>query len=254
MLSLDAPLGTYLPPFKGRPAPRVRDVLCHASGLPVFKLNMLLNARPGTLTLADLASGIAERPLLEEPGKRFVWAFNNDELAGLVLETVTGKPYPALLSEWILKPLGMARTGVGLVPEGQAVAWETRLAEFRKNLALWKGSYRCSVGLYSTLEDLDRFFDALSGGRLVSARAYQDMQAPYVKDGAEGAALGFNVAESGVLHNGGDDGSGFYAVFWYDPRHDLRILALGNRWMDLEGRSLRKVLVPEVYASLGLRE
>ena len=252
LLSLDAPLGTYLPAFKGKPAPRVRDLLCHASGLPIFKLNMLLNAQPGTLTLADLATGIAERPLLEEPGRHFVWAFNNDDLAGLVLETVTGKPYPALLAEWILKPLGMAQTGVG-VPT-QPIAWGTRLAGFQKDLALWKGGYRCSTGMYSTVDDLERFFLALTGGQLVSARAYQDMLASYVKDAASGSALGFDVDPSGILHNAGDDASGFHAVFWYDPRYDLRILALVNRWMDAEGRNLRKTLVPEVYAALGLKE
>lgn len=252
LLSLDAPIGTYLPAFKDRPAPRVRDLLCHASGFPVFKLDMLLNAQPGTLTLADLASGIAERPLLEEPGKHFVWMFNNDDLAGLVLETVTGKPFPALLSEWLLKPLGMDRTGVGL--PAPRIAWGLRQAAFQKDLALWKGGYRCSEGLYSTLDDLDRFFSAWTGGRLLSARAYQDMQASYVKDGGEAACLGFNTSPSGQLHNGGDDRSGYHAIFWYDPRQDVRILVLCNRWMDAEGRNLRKVLVSAAYEALGLKE
>lgn len=252
LLSLDAPLGTYLAAFKGKPAPRLRDLLCHASGFPVFKLNMLLNAKPGTLTLADLASGLAERPLLEEPGKRFVWMFNNDEMAGLVLETVTGQPYPELLSDWILKPLAMNRTGVGIpsVP----MAWGTRVASFQKEVALWKGGYRCSEGLYSTVEDLDRFFSALSGGRLISAQGYLDMQTAYVKDGEEGATLAFNMTKVGALRNGGDDRSGFHAIFWFDPRYDLRILVLCNRWMDAEGRKLRSVIVPPVYADLGLKE
>ena len=252
LLSLDAPIGTYLPAFKGRPAPRVRDLLSHASGFPVFRLNMLLDAQPGTLTLADLASGLAERPLLEEPGKRFVWMFNNDELAGLVLETVTGKPFPDLLSEWLLKPLGMDRTGLGL--PAPRLAWGLRQAAFQKDLALWKGGYRCSEGMYSTLDDLERFFSALASGRLLSARANQDMRAPYVKDGTEDVCLGFNTTPSGQLHNGGDDESGCRAIFWYDPRHDLRILVLCNRWMDAEGRNLRKILVPAAYASLGLKE
>lgn len=252
LLSLDAPIGTYLHAFKDKSAPRVRDLLCHASGFPVFKLNMLLNAKPGTLTLEDLASGLAERPLLEEPGKRFVWMFNNDEMAGLVLETVTGRPYPALLSDWILKPLGMTRTGVGIAP--WPMPWGTRLGSFQKDLALWKGGYRCSEGLYSTVEDLDRFFCALSGGHLISAQGYRDMQTEYVKDGEEGATLAFNVTKAGAIRNGGHDRSGFQAIFWFDPRYDLRILVLSNRWMDAEGRPLRSVIVPSVYAELGLKE
>jgi hypothetical protein len=30
-------------------------------------------------------------------------------------------------------------------------------------------------------------------------------------------------------------------------------MLLGNRWTDLEGRLLRRVVVPEVYSALGLR-
>lgn len=254
LLSLDAPIGTYLAPFQGRPAPTLRNLLCHASGLPVFKLNMLLNAQPGTLTLADLASGIAEKPLLEDPGKHFAWMFNNYELAALVLENVTGKPYPELLSEWILKPLGMTRTGAGPVPADRPIAWGPRLADFQKDLALWRNGYRCSMGLHSTVDDLERFFSALGGGRLLPAPAYQDMQKACVQDGPDGEALGFAVMSGGILAIGGHDSSGFQSIFRYDPRYDLRILILANRWMDAEGRGLQKVVVPEVYAALGLKE
>jgi CubicO group peptidase (beta-lactamase class C family) len=254
LLSLDAPIGTYLPAFKNKPSPRVRDLLCHASGLPVYKPNMLLNAQPGSLTLAALASGIAERPLLETPGTRFVWMFNNYDLAGLILETVTGKPYPILLSEWLLQPLGMSRTGVGVPPKTQTIAWGTRLAAFQKDLTLWQGGYRCSMGLYSTVEDLGLFLQALATGRIVSAQSYQAMKATHVKDGTEGVGIGFFVDPSGVLHNGGHDASGYQALFWFDPRYDLRVLILGNRWMDAEGRSVRSLMVLEVYAALGLSE
>ena len=252
LLSLDAPIGTYLPVFKDKPAPSLRDLLRHTSGLPVFKLNMLQDAKPGTLTLADLAAGVAERPLLEPPGQHFVWSYNNYELAGLILETVTGRPYPALLSEWILQPLAMSRTGVGL--PAAKVPYSYYLARFQASLALWKGTYRCSVGLYSTVEDLERFFSALSAGRLVSAKAYQDMLSASVVDREYGCAMGFGVAKTGVLGNSGDDASGFWTIFRYDPRYDLRILVLANRWMDAESRGLRTVLVPEVYSALELKE
>lgn len=254
LISLDAPLGTYVPEFRDKPGPRVRDLLCHAAGFPVFRLDEGRHAGPGTLTLAALAAGTAERPALVSPGTHFDREEKDYDLLGYLLELVTGKPFPAVLSEWILEPLGLKHSGAGLRPAGKELAWTSRLTKFQAGLARWKGGYQPSGCVYSTLDELELFLGALASGKLVSAKSYQAMQTPIVNDGPEGIGLGIAIRPSGALWNVGLNEDGYRSLFLHDPRQDLRIVILGNKWMSLTGKSLAKTLLPEIYASLGLKE
>jgi len=43
-------------------------------------------------------------------------------------------------------------------------------------------------------------------------------------------------------------------VLFYDPRYDLRIILLSNKWMPVTRISLPKTLLPAVYSALDLKE
>jgi D-alanyl-D-alanine carboxypeptidase len=255
LLALDAPLGNYLPGFRDKPGLRLQDLLCHSSGLVSVQLDLSPKAGSGH-TLAGVAEEMAWRALAEPPGKHFSFNHTNYDLVGLVLETVTGKSCPALLDQWILQPLGLARTGLGVFPGGQSAPWTYQLANYQKNLAAWRGGYHCANGLYTTVEDLDRFFQALTEGQLLSPASWEAMRAvrvPYPYEPGAGAGFGLNILAGNVLQMGNYDGTGFQSLAWCDPGAQVRIMLLGNRWTDLEGRLLRRVVVPEVYSALGLR-
>jgi CubicO group peptidase (beta-lactamase class C family) len=133
---LDDPISKWLPAFKNplvldkydekepakyttRPAKTeitIRHLLSHSAGipyghplqaLPEFQVNML--ATPAQLTLADWVDKIAKRPLTEDPGTKFTYGLNTD-IAGRLIEVMSGLPLDVYLRTRVLEPLGMLDT------------------------------------------------------------------------------------------------------------------------------------------------
>ena len=61
-------------------------------------------------SLAEFADGLAEMPLVLQPGTRWSYSVSLD-LLGRVIEVVTGKSFDAFLQDRILTPCGMTSTG-----------------------------------------------------------------------------------------------------------------------------------------------
>lgn len=140
-LSLDAPIGRWLPAFgtsrvldaDGRlhDAARsitVEDLLTHRAGLsydflpgcPVATLCRDARfAEDGSRSLEALAEALAALPLASSPGETFRYSYATDVLAHL-LERVLDKPLREVLGERLLGPLGMDETAFGVSPEARS--------------------------------------------------------------------------------------------------------------------------------------
>jgi CubicO group peptidase (beta-lactamase class C family) len=124
----DAPLGWVVP---ARRPILVRDLLTFTMGLGIVM------APPGTVPLADalvdleLGQGppapavvpepdewlrrLGTLPLLAHPGERWMYHTGADVL-GVLLARATGRPFPDVLRERVLDPLGMVDTGFWVPP------------------------------------------------------------------------------------------------------------------------------------------
>ena len=108
-LDLERPLYQYLPlPEADNPQMRqvtARHVLSHTTGLPNWR------REPGPLTPAT------------EPGKSFSYSGEAFFYLQRVVETVTGKPFPRLMREYVFDPLDMRETSYVWLP-----SFESRMA------------------------------------------------------------------------------------------------------------------------------
>jgi CubicO group peptidase (beta-lactamase class C family) len=59
--------------------------------------------------LADVVKKIAARPLIADPGEKFVYGLNVDIL-GYLIEILSKQPLDVFLKEKVLQPLGMTDT------------------------------------------------------------------------------------------------------------------------------------------------
>ena len=150
-LRLDQPIAEILPEFaamqvlvdpekglESRPAKTaitVRHLLTHTAGLsysisgngPLEKEYRRLGLLPGVGSLGRQAGdgalpdlqgfvrALATLPLHAEPGTLWRYSVALD-LAGGLLERLTGKPFDAVLDQQLFKPLGMASTGFSVAP------------------------------------------------------------------------------------------------------------------------------------------
>ena len=133
-LLLEDPVSKYLPVFADmqvlkdhdpetgayttEPANRqitIRDLLTHTSGIPYGlpideshpELNVPLFGSLDNVTTTEVVDRIAARPLLHHPGEQFTYGLGID-VAGRVLEAISGQDLDDYLHDNIWKPLGMS--------------------------------------------------------------------------------------------------------------------------------------------------
>jgi CubicO group peptidase (beta-lactamase class C family) len=162
-LDLEAPITRYLPAFKGPTAKQITVgmLLGHTSGLPDSNANNGAAFRPGARVLPETVCAGAVR---DQPGKSFNYDNCDYIIAGRVLEAVNRKPYAQLLTERIIRPLGMTSVRIA----GPHVAG---LGEAPVNLA----AYGAAGAITGTVRDLWRFDQALINGKLLPAAARAKM-------------------------------------------------------------------------------
>jgi CubicO group peptidase (beta-lactamase class C family) len=111
-----------LPNGQLRPAERpilVEDLLTHRAGFtyefitgchvaPLYLDNRI--SSDGLCSLPEMMERLAELPLAFQPGTQFRYSVATDVLAH-VIERATDRPLDELLSDYLLKPLGMTETG-----------------------------------------------------------------------------------------------------------------------------------------------
>lgn len=111
-IALDAPVRRYLPDFQTSDptvAPRVtvRQLLNHTAG---WLGDYFQDFGPGDDAAARYVAGLVKVPQLTPPGTTF--AYNNAavEVAGRVIEVVTGMTYESAVRNLLIDPLGLAHS------------------------------------------------------------------------------------------------------------------------------------------------
>jgi CubicO group peptidase (beta-lactamase class C family) len=176
VLRLDAPVAEYL---DGVPADKQGLTLTHIlegrSGLPDF--HDTADDWDPDLAWIDRDTAVRRilaQPLLFEPGSSDAHSHSAYVLLAALIEAVTGQPYTRFVRSEILDPLGMGRTGfygedLGLDVEDFAVGYgvdSVGLPNIPPNWGPTSWLVMGSGGMFSTLDDLDRFYRALAQGSL----------------------------------------------------------------------------------------
>ncbi|MFJ2739914.1 serine hydrolase domain-containing protein [Streptomyces sp. NPDC087440] len=180
-VALDSPVDTYLPGLlrgdgiDGRRI-TVRQLLQHTSGLPEYALYMddLVATRHryhNPRALLDLA--LRHRATFP-PGKD--WQYTNTDylVAGLLVEQVTGRPVGEEVTRRVLDRAGLRNTSFPVAgdqtvpgPHPQGYASTKPGAPLLDVTVMDPSSGWASGALITTPSDLNRFFRALLGGRLL---------------------------------------------------------------------------------------
>ncbi|WP_276573911.1 serine hydrolase domain-containing protein [Streptomyces sp. 135] len=196
-ISLDAHIDTYLPGLvrgEGIDGRRitVRHLLQQTSGLPNYTE---YDIQPRYYEPRELL-GIALRHEAHfEPGKKWEYSNTNYVLAGLIIEKVTRRTVAQEIDRRVIDRLGLRHTYFPAPrdatirephPKGYYQdAPGTELDDITEIDPSWAWS---AGQLISTNSDLNRFFTALIGGRLLPAAQLDQMRttvpAPYFGDGA----------------------------------------------------------------------
>ncbi len=183
----------------------LEQLATHTSGLPRLAPNQPRNE---TNPYRDFTAQRAEeglRAATRMPGTGHVYSNFGYQLLGLVLERASGKRYQALLSERLLKPLGMTRSGVGAAGGGTRM---TGHGEGGKPARHWDFALPGPGAVEATIGDLARYLSAcLAPPAGPLGAAIRLCEQPRVRMGGGNAGgLAWIIAGGLLFHNGGTGG------------------------------------------------
>ena len=238
-LSLDDPLTRFFPGFaRAAHGVKVRHLLGHTSGLLDYEELI----PPGTtvpLKDKDVLDLVGKQDRLYfAPGSQFRYSNTGYALLALIVEKVSGRSFAQFLAENIFDPLGMTGTvahekGISKVAR-RAYGYSERNGRFERSDQSLTSSVLGDGGIYSSVEDLWRWDQALYGTRLLPAEtlamAFQ-AGTPTSDQSGSGYGYGWYVASHRgtrkVWHYGETIGFSTYLARYPDKR--LTIILLTNR-------------------------
>jgi CubicO group peptidase (beta-lactamase class C family) len=182
ILSLDDSLHRWIPSFPNvNPNITIRQLLNHTSGVfdvvehPGYANSM--NADSGRFWVPEsIVTNFVNSPYFN-PGNGWHYSNTNYTLAGMVITAATDSAVSHNLRHRILYPMDLRNSFFPLeesVPDTIAHGWANFL-EYTYPWTSWTSSQRCFGNMYSTAEDLARWYDSLFSGRVLSQASMNQM-------------------------------------------------------------------------------
>ncbi len=218
LLDIDDPVSKYLPSFPPGDKVKIRNLLSHTGGLPDFMSY----------------EQAMEKPLEFEPGTRVSYSNIGYQMLGKIIEKVSGKSYEEYLQENIFKPAGMSNSGVD-----REASLKDRACGYLNSPDGFKSVGRSAAtdgysagSLFSTVEDMFLWNQALESGKLVKPETMQLIFTPTrLSDGREAVfGLGWMIGRyKGLreMHHGGDI-TGFSTEVSHFPDQKFTVVVLSN--------------------------
>ena len=213
----------------------LHHLLTHTSGIPDF------GSFPDYLTTQGLPSSptqtiarFKDKPLDFQPGKKFSYSNSGYVVLGAIIERASGATYEAFLRDNIFVPLQMVNSGYDHNNGDLAVGYRDQTsapADFVDMSIPYAAG-----GLYSTVEDLYRWDQALYTDKPIPKNLRDMMFTPFAltsdRSGLRyGYGYGWGIGEEDnhllVSHEGGING--FHSVIARYPNDKTVIIILGNR-------------------------
>jgi CubicO group peptidase (beta-lactamase class C family) len=236
-LSYDDKLSKFfpeLPPYAK--AISVRHLLNHTSGLPDVLTPEMHRAgyEPASKDLLPLL--VARKDADFVPGDRFRYNNTGYVLLALIVEKVSGKPFPQFMKENIFQPLGMSRTQVWdetrPVINNRAIPYAREVGSF-KSLPFGSDNYIFGAkGVVTTAEDMYKWDQALYTEKLVKASTFKEAFIPAKLNNNQESYYGYgwNIGNDHGLNLFSHDGGylGFRTVIARYPDQQFTIIILSN--------------------------
>ena len=241
-LSIEDKLSKYLPDFPKANQVTLRQLLNHTSGIYNYtNAADFIEGVTEPIKPQDMINKIQTYDYDFESGSR--WSYSNSGyfILGDIVEQVSGKTLSQFWQEHLFTPLDMKNTGVyvnGSAYINEALGYGHEKNETKRSLD-WDMTHAGGAGnIYSTVEDLFTWNEALFNGQVLSPESFADVTTKAKLNNDESVSvygnssygLGIGLSElfgKGVVsHSGGLHG--FSAYLGRVPSENLTVVSLSN--------------------------
>ena len=262
-IKLDGKLIDYLPDYRKDTGAKVtiHNLLSHTSGIPSYTSlpGFFQDVSRNPFKVDDFIKKYASGDLEFEPGTKFVYDNSGYFLLGAIVEKVTGKPYEQVLKENIFDPLGMKNSGYdhwGTIIGKRATGYTRSARGFQTAPYLDMSIPYAAGSLYSTVEDLYLWDQALYGEKILSAKSKELMFKPNLNNYGYGFVITkatlappTKLAVPVIQHNGGINGFNTTIVRMTSDKRLIVLLdnAEDGQYLDKLALGIMSVLYDQPY-------
>jgi|GEM_PF-2862025 len=210
----------------------IHHLLTHTSGI----IPMVMNSGSLPITPAKLLALFKDAPLNFQPGEKFSYSNCGYWVLGYIIEQVSGQSYKDFIQQAIFEPLEMHDSGYDQDVPGLALGYKDQYSIATASLVS-DSSFPYSAGaLYSTVEDLYRWDQALFTDQLIPLELLDQMFTPHISqypDVVGSVAYGYgwmvldDLGRRVVGHGGAIEG--FRAWIIRYPNDHITIIGLSNQ-------------------------
>lgn len=281
-LDLDAPVQVYLPWFQtadAQAAARItlRHLLYQSSGLSELEgyIRNLERDEPDRALEASVRRLRGSR-LNTLPGERFEYSNTNYDILGLIIQTVSGKPYSVYIEERIFTPLKMDNASASLDAARSDGLASGYISFFGRNVNYdrfmpYSRSVLPSAGLFASAEDMARYLYAHlhqgrtpNGAAILSPAGMAALHTPGIGINADvGYAMGWvtfpfpeaaagpgSPVPQGISHGG--EWANYKSLMLLIPDRDLAVAVLMNKSLPTSGAAYANIGWNTALLALGL--
>src|SRR5262245_9490260 len=208
----------------------IRHLLTHTGGVPNFtsfpdyQKTMMI-----PVTMESLVARFKDKPLDFKPGEKMSYSNSGYVTLGYIIEKVAGESYESFLQKNIFGPLKMSNTGYDrhyTILKNRATGYSFRNGKRVNSEYLDMTIPHAAGALYSTVEDLFAWNEALFSDKLLSAKSREAMMTVDKNNYAYGLAVNQQHNRKMVSHGGGING--FNTSLARFPEEKVTVVVLRN--------------------------
>ncbi|MGA7886305.1 MAG: serine hydrolase domain-containing protein [Acidobacteriaceae bacterium] len=252
-LTLDDPVGKWLPDLTDAQDVTIREVLSHTSGYQDFwPEDYVMPPMLQPTTAQHILDTWAKKPLDFPPGTQWQYSNTNYVIAGRIAEIVSGEPLIQFLKEHVFEPLHMDEVwdsdASRLGPQDAQGTIRYALGPPRPAPKEGRGWMFAAGELAMPAYDLAQWDISVMDRTLLTAKSYDELEAPVLlKDGANTHyALGLEVSSldghAYLAHSG--EVSGFVDENMVFPQDKVAIVVLTNEDASRAAGGIARDLAP----------
>ncbi|HUQ93369.1 MAG TPA: serine hydrolase, partial [Bryobacteraceae bacterium] len=238
---------------------QIHHLLSHTAGVPSYTSDASYRREMfKPFPMPELIGRFRSKPLEFEPGAEWKYSNSGYVLLGDIIQRVSGMSYEEFLEKNIFKPIGMNNSGY----DHFETVFPNRASGYTRAGGRWENAAYLDMtqphaagALYSTVDDLYLWDQALATDRILSSTALERMYTPVKNSYGYGWVIAEEFGTKVIGHGGGING--FATFIARTPADKTLVVVLSNVESTNAGkiaRDLRGILYDKPVAVPKLRQ
>lgn len=224
----------------------VKQLLTHTSGIPDYFDESVMDNYADLWqdtpnyrirTSKDLFPLFIDKEMAFEPGTNFEYNNTGFVVLGLIIESIEKVPFDIYIKRAIFDLVGMKDTGyyeLDRLPRNCAnhYIWDEERKEFYTNIFSVDAKGTGAGGVFTTVSDIEKFWENLLSGKLLSAEMVTKMLSEQAGNDEDKYGYGIWLTNDGQPYfEGCDPGVSFFS--FYNRKAKLTVVVISNTGDDV---------------------